>query len=119
MNSRIIPLHPAESITHSSCEDGEPFALMVLGDSMEPEFIEGDIVVVEPSGYAACGAFVVARAVGEWALRRLDRCADQWILSPLNPRYDGMLIASLNDVKGVVIQRTHPRLRGRRKRYIE
>ncbi len=43
-----------------ACASAEPFALMVLGDSMMPEFEERDIVIVEPDGLADDGAFVLA-----------------------------------------------------------
>jgi len=119
MRSRTIPLHPVDSDSQPSCGNDESFALMVLGDSMAPEFIEGDVVVVEPGGFAANGSFVIAHIGKEWTLRRLDRHGDHWTLAPVNPCYHGVEIESLNDVKGVVIQRTHPRWRERRKRYIE
>ena len=39
---------------------GESFALRVLGSSMEPEFNEGEIIIIEPDGLARDGAFVLA-----------------------------------------------------------
>ena len=46
---------------------------MVLGDSMAPEFVEGEVIVVEPDGLAVDGSFVVAQVDGEWTLRQLVR----------------------------------------------
>ena len=63
-----IPVKPAtetrpeEDLAASACASGEPYALMVLGDSMLPEFEEGEIIVVEPEGVARDGSFVVAFA---------------------------------------------------------
>ncbi len=119
MKSHTISFQPADPESQPSFGSDEPFALMVLGDSMSPEFIEGDIVVVEPGGMAASGAFVIARIEQDWVLRRLDRCGDRWALAPENSRYKQVEILSLQDVKGVVIQRTHPLRRERRKRYVE
>jgi len=33
-----------------SCSEAEPFALQVHGDSMEPEFTHGCVIVVDPAG---------------------------------------------------------------------
>ena len=48
-----------------SCSGAEPFALRVLGDSMAPEFADGDIIIVEPDGALHDGSFVLARPDGE------------------------------------------------------
>ena len=49
MNERkTIPIQDINEA--SNCSSAEPYALMVLGDSMLPEFEEGEIIVVEPSG---------------------------------------------------------------------
>lgn len=119
MTSRIIPVHPVETDSHPSCGNGEPFALMVLGDSMAPEFVDGDIVVIEPDGLVYHGAFVIAGIEQDWLLRRLEQSGNTWTLVPENPRYDIVSIESLDNIRGVVTQRTHPRCRDRRKRYFD
>ncbi|TXG87563.1 MAG: S24 family peptidase [Thermomicrobiales bacterium] len=119
MTSRTIPVHPVDTDSLPACGNGEPFALMVLGDSMAPEFVDGDIVVVEPDGLVFHGAFVIAGLEQDWLLRRLEQFGDKWTLAPLNSKYDSVPIESLDSVKGVVIQRTHARQRGRRKRYLD
>jgi phage repressor protein C with HTH and peptisase S24 domain len=35
---------------NDGCSGGEVFALRVLGNSMAPEFLDGEIVIVEPDG---------------------------------------------------------------------
>ncbi len=55
------------------CGGGEVFALRVLGDSMAPEFLEGEIIIVEPDGALHDGSFVLAQLDGEWTLRQLAR----------------------------------------------
>lgn len=118
-----IPVMPAGE-THTdaaldNCSGAEPFALMVLGDSMEPEFVEGDIIVIEPAGLARDGSYVMAWLENEWIFRQLSGSAGDWKLRPLNPRYPAAGIPDLSAVKGVVIQKSKP---GRRKatvRYID
>jgi SOS-response transcriptional repressor LexA len=47
------------------CSYNELYPLQVLDDSMEPEFPEKCVIVVEPSEVCATGAFVVAETQGE------------------------------------------------------
>ncbi len=101
------------------CSGAEPFALMVLGDSMAPEFVEGEVIVVEPEGLAADGAFVVAQVDGDWTLRQLVRAASGWRLRALNPAYAATPLADLAAVRGVVIQKSRPGRRRSIKRYVE
>lgn len=112
---RTIPIIPAAA--GASCDGAEPFALMVLGDAMAPEFREGDVIVVEPEGLATDGAYVVAFANGEWTFRRLAAHGPGWRLVALDPRYPAIDLAGLDAVRGVVIQRSTPGHRSRDKRY--
>ena len=113
-----IPVKPAtetrpeEDLAASACASGEPYALMVLGDSMLPEFEEGEIIVVEPEGVARDGSFVVAFANDEHIFRQLVRHPEGWMLRPLNALYPNIPIDGLDAVKGVVIMKKKP---GRRK----
>ena len=116
---RTIPIAPAAEGEHGACSGAESFALMVLGDSMAPEFREGDVIVIEPEGLATDGAFVLARHAGEWTFRQLATAGDGWELRPLNPRYPTVALANLSDVRGVVIQRTTPGERKSTTRYGE
>ena len=68
---RTIPIVPASPDEGERCSGGESYALMVLGDSMAPEFVEGEVIVVEPEGLAGDGSFVVAEVAGEPIFRRL------------------------------------------------
>lgn len=116
---RTIPIAPAADGEQGACSGAESFALMVLGDSMAPEFSEGDVIVIEPEGLATDGAFVLARHAGEWIFRQLAAAADGWELRPVNPRYPAVPLADLADVRGVVIQRTTPGKRKSTTRYGE
>ncbi|HQT25808.1 MAG TPA: S24 family peptidase [Burkholderiales bacterium] len=111
-----IPINPAptEQLATSSCEDSELVALMVLGDSMEPEFIEGEVLVIETNAPADEGAFVVAEVPEEgFIFRQLIRDEqDGWQLHALNAAYPDIPIPGLKSIKGVVTQKKKP---GKRK----
>lgn len=109
----------------SACAGAEPYALMVLGDSMAPEFEEGEIIVVEPEGLARDGSFVIAylpwvEAEDERTIfRQLVRHPEGWMLKPLNPLYPNIPIDSVEAVvKGVVVQKKKPGRRRAMKSYV-
>lgn len=116
--NRVIPLVPAESGS-DACGGAESFALMVLGDSMAPEFVEGEIIIIEPEGLATDGSYVLAQLDGDWIFRQLVRSAWGWTLRPLNPAYPTATVADLACVKGVIIQKSRPGRRRETKRYVE
>jgi SOS-response transcriptional repressor LexA len=102
-----------------TCAGAEPFALMVLGDSMAPEFQEGEIIVIEPDGHAQHGSYVLAQVNGEYTFRQLQEHEGRWRLTALNPRYPDVEIPDLSPVKGVVIQKQKPGSRRSRKSYLQ
>ena len=116
---KSIPIVAGSPATAADCSGAEPFALMVLGDSMTPEFVEGEVIVVEPEGLASDGSFVVAQVDGDWMLRQLVRGEGGWRLAALNPAYPPAVIADLSPVRGVVIQKSRPGRRRSIKRYVE
>jgi DNA polymerase V len=113
-----IPIVPAAA-ADPGCGGGESFALMVLGDSMAPEFVEGEIIIVEPDGQVGEGSFVIAQVAGEWTFRQLARGATGWELRALNPAYPAIDLDDLTTVRGVIIQKARPGRRGALKRYVE
>ncbi|MBL8490307.1 MAG: S24 family peptidase [Rhodocyclaceae bacterium] len=117
--SKTVPVIAAEDTALSDCAAAEPFALMVLGDSMEPEFTEGEIILVEPEGLATDGSYVLAQPDGEWIFRQLRGIAGEWRLVALNADYPEIPLAGLEAVKGVVIQKSTPGRRKATKRYVE
>ncbi len=92
---------------------------MVLGDAMAPEFVEGEIIVVEPEGHATDGAFVVAEVEGGWTMRQLVRGDTGWQLCALNPGLRGHRARRSRAVRGVVIQKSRPGRRRSVKRYVD
>jgi SOS-response transcriptional repressor LexA len=103
----------------SDCSGAESFALMVLGDSMAPEFVEGEVIVVEPEGLACDGSYVVAQVDGEWTFRQLAAAGAGWTLRALNSAYPETPLPDLAAVRGVVIQKSKPGRRRALKRYVE
>ena len=118
--AKTIPIKPAAPVGADAavCDGAEPFALMVLGDSMLPEFAAGDVVIIEPEGLAQDGCFVLAHCQDEWIFRQLVRRAGQWWLHPLNPNYPDLPLADLAAVRGVIIQKSKPGRRRALKRYL-
>ena len=97
----------------TTCIEAEPFALRVTDASMEPEFAAGCIIIVDPTGVAKDGAFVLAEINGEYIFRRLERTGEGDRLVALNDSYPPVaLAAGLESVRGVVVQRA-----GARRRY--
>ena len=101
-----------------ACSGSEAFVLRVLGTSMEPEFNEGEIIVIEPGGLAGDGSYVLAEHRGEWIFRQLCRDETSWRLHALNPAFADIVLAGLSAVRGVIIQKSLPGRRRASKRYI-
>ncbi len=125
-----IPVKPVveapseEDIATSACASAEPYALMVLGDSMLPEFEEGEVIVVEPEGLARDGSFVIAyletveKEEDRYIFRQLVKHPEGWMLKPLNPLYPNVPIEGIEGVvKGVVIMKKKPGRRRAMKTY--
>ena len=101
----------------SNCAGSEPYALQVLGDSMEPEFPDGCIIIIEPDGSLSDGCFVIANKVNDIVLRQLCKRQDEWFLVPLNASYNDEKIDNIDVIRGRVIQRAG-RKRSDRKCYL-
>ena len=100
------------------CGGGESFALMVMGQSMAPEFLEGEIIIIEPEGLAKDGAYVLAWHNEEWTFRQLLRANAGWVLHPLSPAFADVPLADLSAVRGVIIQKALPGRRRASKFYV-
>jgi len=100
------------------CAGGESFALMVIGQSMTPEFLEGEIIIIEPEGLAKDGSYVLAWHHEEWTFRQLLQDGDRWLLHALNPAFPDETLSSLADVRGVIIQKALPGRRHASKHYL-
>lgn len=118
-----------------TCTDAETFALRVGDASMEPEFAEGCVIIIDPTALATDGTYVLAdlskvpevtwdqsRGLtdteiehideeGEYIFRQLLKTADGWALNPLNPEYRQRYIgdALSESIVGVIVQRAGKR----------
>ncbi|MER2514394.1 MAG: S24 family peptidase [Nitrosomonas ureae] len=80
------------------------FALRVQGDSMEPDYPQGHIIIVDPEIPADPMDLVVAlNGDGEATFKRLTRENGEWFLMPINPRYQPHKLDSLCKIIGVVV----------------
>ena len=98
----------------SGCSEAEPFALRVLGDSMVPEFKEGEVVVIDPAGSYGDGSFVIALHADEYIFRQLRDYGGQYYLVPLNDLYETVELRDVSDIKGVVSQKAGRRRKDRK-----
>lgn len=91
----------------SKCDDKAITALMVLGDSMEPEFNDGEIIVIESGLTPTEGAYVIAEvAKDDFIFRQLKRDhKGGWFLHALSPAYSDTPISGLEIIKGVITQK--------------
>ena len=98
-----------EMMDASGCASNEPFALRVLGDSMEPEFRDGCIIIIDPAGVIEDGKYVIAEVDGEYIFRQFTQQQGKTFLKPLNAGYKTIEIAGPSVVRGVITQRAGTR----------
>ncbi len=98
----------------AGCAASEPFALRVLGDSMEPEFPDGCIVIIEPQSLAPNGAYVLAEVNGEYIFRQFVIKEGRQFLKPLSAGYPTVEITHTQAIRGLIIQRGGTRRRDRK-----
>jgi phage repressor protein C with HTH and peptisase S24 domain len=84
-----FPIGAAETVRFPGLGDDRVYALEITGDSMEPVFREGDVVIVQPGAPVRRGDRVVVRTrAGEVTAKTLGRRNEQTIeLVALNPAY--------------------------------
>ena len=74
---------------------GEFFGLQIDGDSMEPKFSKGDVVIVRKQNDAESGDIVIAMVNGDDATcKRLKKYQDGIALISTNPTYDPMYFSN-------------------------
>ena len=100
----------------AGCSALEPYALRVLGDSMEPEFAEGCVIIVDPGYVPRDGAYVVVEFAGDIFFRQLVFEGERRFLKPLNPKYGGFELTGPYTIRGGVVQQVGRR-RSQRKHY--
>ena len=101
----------------SNCSASEPFALRVIGDDMAPEFVDGNIIVIDPGGKLSSGCYVVARQHDETIFRQLFIEQGVYTLRALDSSLAEITLQNgVEDIVGVISQRSGKR-RSEHKRY--
>lgn len=78
-----------EEISEEMAKTGEFFGLQIDGDSMEPKFSKGDVVIVRKQNDAESGDIVIAMVNGDDATcKRLKKYQEGIALISTNPAYD-------------------------------
>lgn len=81
-----------EEITEELSKTGEFFALRINGDSMEPKFSIGDVVIVKKQEDAESEDIVIVSINGNDATcKRLKKYQDSLMLISSNPKYEPMV----------------------------
>ena len=91
----------------TGCAWREPFALQVLGDSMEPEFPDKCVVLIEHAEQCGDGMYIFVEVEGvRWfRLYRVDESGREWLIA-LNDLYPEIELTGLEwKVIGIIIQR--------------
>ncbi len=94
-NEACDPFQPgnADEWVASDVKGENIFAVRVKGDSMEPEFTEGDIIILDPHMKPNSGDYVIVRNdEGEATLKQFKQYGYTRILHPLNPKYDEIIL---------------------------
>ena len=89
-----------EEITEDMAATGEFFGLKIHGDSMEPKFSEGDVVIVRQQDDAESGDIVIATVNGDEATcKRLRKYRDGIELVSSNPSYEPMFFSNTDIIQ--------------------
>ena len=91
-------------MAESGCGALEPYALRVLGDSMEPEFAEGCVIIVDPAYAPRDGSYVIVDYAGDVFFRQLLVDGERRFLKPLNPKYGSFELVPPYSIRGGVVQ---------------
>ena len=90
----------------SSCSSKEPFALQVLGDSMEPEFPDKCMIIIEPSDWCQSGMYVMVMLEGERWFRQYIKDEAGERLVAVNELYPDIPLEDLEwKPEGIIMQR--------------
>ena len=106
-------------LMESSCSGGEPIALQVIDDSMEPEFKKDCIIIIDRNAVIEDGCYVMASVENGFIFRQLVVEDGKYFIQPLNEAYmhEKREIA-FEDLVGRIVQQASPKgKRSERKRY--
>jgi len=103
-----IPIQIAgQESAGDTCSESEPFALQVLGDSMEPEFPDKCIIIIEPFEQKIADTYVFVEVEGSKWFRqyKVDDNGREYLYA-CNDTYPDIDVKDLNwKVLGLIRQR--------------
>ena len=99
----------ADLADHGGCANSEPFALRVMGDSMEPEFKDGCIIIIDSAATVESGSYVLAMVNEEYIFRQFIIENDRYFLRALKQGYEEIPLKNKDAVRGVIVQRAGTR----------
>lgn len=89
--SAIEDIVDTEEITQEMAAKGEYFGLIIKGDSMEPRFTTGDVVIVRQQDTAETGDIAIVMIGNENATcKKIKRTPEGVMLISTNPAYEPM-----------------------------
>lgn len=92
----------------TGCASGELYALQVKGESMEPEFPDGNVIIIDPTGVLRDGSYVIAILENEYVFRQYRRNGGRHYLSILKDDSETIEINGTDVIKGIIIQQSEP-----------
>ena len=105
-NWREIELSPDLEYIEITTPVRDGYGLRVQGDSMMPEFVQGDIIVVSPHAQPENGSYVVVVQEGNKAtFKKLVYDGAKPYFKPLNPQYPMLEANEQTSIVGVVKQK--------------
>lgn len=89
-----------EQISTDMAATGDHFALQVRGDSMEPRFADGDVVIVRKQEDVESGQVAVVIVNGDEAtLKKIKKTPEGVMLLPSNPAYEPLFYSNEDILK--------------------
>ncbi len=77
-----------QDMVPTECRDPKAFAVRLIGDSMGPLYVEGDMLILQPGREIYSGCLAVVRLANDGILfRRVEVRGSDLLLVPLNPQY--------------------------------
>lgn len=85
-----FPVGISDEYIYSDIKGEHIFALRVQNNCMEPEFLEGDTIIVQPSAAVTSGDYIIVadRESNTATFKQLKQYGNKKILHPLNPKYN-------------------------------
>ena len=94
-----------QEIFQSNCDtNSEPFALQNLGNSMEPEFEDSCIIIIDPGMQAHHEAYVLIKYEDELYFRQYFEENGKKIIKALNPIFPSIELVKDFKIHGCIVQ---------------